>query len=123
MRLNGQSREADADGQLRRNWLLDIHMAKRRNARRYFAPENLNEGRGTGIVLGDCPALLGERARAIVANLQARRLEVLLTNAIGNGSRVTRQYHGCMRSSFGRFGCGDVGVRLTRFQQARIRNP
>ena len=123
MRLNGQSREADADGQLRRGWLLDIHMAKRRNARRYFAPENLNEGRGTGIVLGDCPVLLGERASAIVANLQAWRLEVLLTNAIGNGSCVTGQYRGCMRNSFERCSCGDMGVRLARFQQARIRNP
>ena len=60
-------------------------MTKRRNAWRYFAPENLDEGRGTGIVLGDCPVLLRERARAIVANLQARRLEVRLANAIGNG--------------------------------------
>ena len=98
-------------------------MARCWYARRYFAPENLNEGRGTGIVLGDSPVLLGERPRAIVANLQARRLEVLLTNAIGNSSRVTRQYHSCMRGSFGRCGCNNVRVRLTRFQQARIRNP
>lgn len=45
-----------------------------------------------------------------------------LANAIGNGSRVTGQDHGCVRST-GRCSYCDVGVRLARFQQARIHQP
>ena len=61
-RLNCQSREANPDGQHRCGRLLVIYLAKCQNDRRNGAPENTNEERRPGIVLGDRRVLLGERA-------------------------------------------------------------
>ena len=121
--LNCQSREAEADGQLRRGRRLIIHLVKHRNDWRYFAPQNQNEERWTRIAVGDRRVLLGIRACAIVANLQARGLEVQVICEVSNSSRVSRQYHGRMLGNFGRYGGSGMGVRFTRFQQTSVSDP